>query len=223
MGGQGVKVEEHPRVPLCRAHHREVHEGGFSLKIHGDIARTYQGETCVSERAMVVKDDVDDMHYWSDERLSREWEEAEEDALESLRRQCHAAWGFYQRYRWAEKWYERAAEILTENTGKYTHWRRVYERVNLWLAFQGHWEDISYLGQNLAITVAEDTVPADALEIALSARDSGHTSGGAKALVKARDLDAAREPPLKHDCPRLCPECGAQVGCGYRHKIQEAS
>jgi hypothetical protein len=204
--GKGMGGAEHDHlinVPLCRDDHRAVHMKEFSLKIHGDIARTYQGETCVSERAMVVKDDVDDMHYWSDKRLSTEWEEAEEDALESLRRQCHAAWGFYQRYRWAEKWYERAAEILSENTGKYTHWRRVYERVNLWLAFQGHWEDISYLGQNLAITVAEDTVPADALEIALSARESGHTSTDAKAMVKSRDLDAARTAVVKHECP-LC-------------------
>lgn len=210
MGGQGVKVEEHPRVPLCRAHHREVHEGGFSLKLSGEIARTYYGEVQMSERAIVVKDDVDDMRYWSDKRLCNEWDEAEEDALESLRRQCHAAWGFYQRYRWAEKWYERAAEILTENTGRLIHWRRVYERVNLWLAFQGHWQDIDYLGKNLAIAVAENGVPADALEIALSAKDSGHSSGDARAIVRTRDHGRALTPPAKHDCP----------ACGASHRIK---
>ena len=199
MGGQGAKVAEHPRVVLCRSCHNAVHLGDWVLKLDGDIATGTENGMVVFERGIEVRDEGDDPLFWSDGRLASTWARLDEIAKTALELQATAAHQFYQRYRGFEKWYERAADIITQETGRYVHWRRIYDYVNLYLAFHERWDKVEVLGKTLALAVAQSEEPKKALAIAEAARDSGRT--GASAI---REIRGQAEPE-----PRKCPHCGA--------------
>ena len=208
MGGQGPKVAAHPRVPRFRGCHEAVHDARFVLELEGDIARTLEAGLVVSERATRVDDESLDPRYWSTEKLCGDWEYSEQNALDALFQQCRRAWVFYQRYRWMETWYERAAEMITEKTGKFVYWRRVYERVALWEVFGERRDDYAFLGPRIAIAVAEDKDPEEALAIATVAKDNEHLVKDVVAMVKTRDRARAATPPPSCECPN----------CGARHR-----
>lgn len=201
MGGQGVKVEEHPRVVLCRACHNAVHLGEFVLSVDGEIATGSENGMVVFQRGLTVQDEGDDPMFWSDGRLASAWVRLDEIAKTALELQATAAHQFYQRYRGFEKWYERAAEIIKDETGHYVHWRRIYDYVDLYLFYHDKWEKMEPLGKTLALAVAQSAEPKKALAIAEAARDSGRT--GASAI---REIKGEAEPE-----PKRCPHCGGEL------------
>lgn len=206
MGGQGVKVPEHGRVPLCRDHHtgpEGVHNGAFAIELVGDIARTMEGGVCASRRAVVVREEDPDPSYWSDEKLAAQWRYSEENALDALFDQCQAAWLFYERYHWQPQWYDRVAEMLSEYSGRFVHPRRVYERVKVWEAFRDRREDYEYLGTRVAIAVAEDPDHEKALGYAILARDDGARSAEIVEALRAKRQEREYLPAERHECP-LC-------------------
>lgn len=173
-------------IPLCRLHHQERHTGQLSFKVDNGIVTGYLSEVQIFERAVGCDDLSPDPRYWSDEQLCHAWAEAESQAMGNLIRQCEVAWQFWRRYGWADKWYERAAQMLTDYTGTYVHWRRVYERVRLYERFNDRWQDYELLGANLSIAVAESHNP-EALEIAVAAKEKGLRVSDAVALVKGKE------------------------------------
>ena len=212
MGGTSDPDVETWRTALCRTCHDSLHRKEWRLEVVDGIASGFKGDMQIFERGTVTNDLGDDPRYWSDERLCYEWWAAEESAFSQFQRQCAVAYWFFRRYKWAEKWYEQAAAMLSEYKGKAVHWRRVYERIKVYLAFDGHWDDYDYLGATLALAVAESDEPPTALEIALTAKDDGKNIGQAVALVKGREMpDGEWE---------TCPTCN---GLGRVKKEPEAN
>lgn len=200
-GGQGAKVAEHPRVVLCRACHNAVHLGEFTLSIDSGVATGSENGMVVFERGMVVRDEGDDPLFWSDTRLAAAWVRLDKIAKTALELQATAAHQFWLRYRGFEKWYERTADIITQETGHYVHWRRIYDYVDLYLAFHEDWDKVELLGKTLALAVAQSEEPKKALQIAEAARDNGRT--GASAI---REIKGEAEPE-----PKKCPHCGGEL------------
>jgi len=174
-------------IPLCRQHHTERHTGQLSFKVDNGIVNGFISEIHIFERALRPDDMSPDPRYWTDEHLCHEWSDAESQALGNLIRQCEVAWQFWRRYGWADEWYERAAQMLTDSTGQFVHWRRVYERVRLYEQFNERWKDYELLGPTLALAVAESRNP-EALEIAVAAKEKGLRVSDAVALVKGKEV-----------------------------------
>lgn len=205
MGGQGPKVPEHPRVALCRSCHSAVHLGTFRLEVTDNVVRTIEGGAVVSERALVDDDQSQDWRAWTDEALAQAWHAAEMNAIDCLAEQCRAAYCLYLRYRFLPAWYEAVAEIVGRITGRTPHPRRVYERVRLYQAFEGRWEDYAFLGARIAIAVAEDAEPERALSIATVAKADGLSTNEVVEMIRDPERPVEYEPPERH----ACPECGA--------------
>ncbi len=202
MGGQGVKVEEHPTVPLCRTPcHHDVHMGDWQLKLSpdGSIAKGYENGMVIFERGLVVRDEQGNSLFWSDERLASEWADGEGKAQDGFEQQCNAAFEFYRRYRGQPEWSTRVAEIISDTNGVYVHPREVYRRIKLYIRFNADWTIYRRLGKTLALAVAESDDSGAALEIAQTARDEG----GQTAAAIIRSIRGESEPP-----PKTCPSCG---------------
>ncbi|HXK33119.1 MAG TPA: hypothetical protein VNM91_03785, partial [Dehalococcoidia bacterium] len=133
MGGQGPKVAEHPRVPLCRGCHRDLHDGRFRLELNGPIAQCVAPDGAVlSVRAVrpqplvhafeAPAPDLAALAHQAvlldDESLAYVWETGETwrgtgDVVQAI-----VAWAMRQRYgSFGDAWYRRAAEILSEYSG----------------------------------------------------------------------------------------------------------
>ena len=164
MGGVHGEGHDHiERADLCDDDHIALHDGDWVLKLDGDIATGTENGMVIFERGMEVRDEGDDPLFWSDGRLAAAWVRLDEIAKTALELQATAAHEFYNRYRGFEKWYERAADIITQETGHYVHWRRVYDYVNLYLAFHDQWQKVEVLGKTLALAVADSREPEKSL------------------------------------------------------------
>lgn len=213
MGGQGPKAEEHPRVPLCRTCHDSVHRGDFRLEVSEGIVETFAGSSAIveSHRGIQVDDEGDDPSFHSDERLAHDWHYAEMNALDALEMQARAAFEFWRRYGYADRWYETVADIIGKETGRRPHSRRVYERVALYKAFEGRWDHYSELGSRISIAVAESDEPETAMSFALTQKsDAALTSTEIADVIRKTRVGDGYEPPPTHPCP----------DCGAVHKIK---
>jgi len=202
MGGTSDAAVESWRVALCRECHESLHAEEWRLRVEDGIAQGFVGEQQIFERAVALDDQSDDPRFWTDDRLCNEWWRAEDGALQCLQHQCAVAYWFWRRYGWAEGWYERAADMLTQSRGKRVDPARVYERIKLFLAFDGHWDDYDYLGKTLALAVAKSDEPQFALEEALSLRDAGHGIMKSVALLSGVSESANEF--------EVCPTCGGR-------------
>jgi len=218
MGGRGPKapVASHERIPLCRACHRDLHEGGWAFRIEGDMVVGYQPNDpgwITFRRGLTLSEDGVNPAHWTDEKLATEWEQGNVDALKGLRRQCLVAAAFYQRYGWGEKWYEEAARFVSDFTGRHLDWRRMFERMRIYKVFGpseehpgGRWGDVDFLGATLALAVAESGEPEKALETAKVGRAS-------LPPVPVRRIKAGLKGETIADHRRemcVCPDCGAE-------------
>lgn len=202
-GSGGLGPHEHlPEIPLCRKAHNLVHANELQLSLDGDIATGRENGMVVFERGVEVRDEHDDSRFWSDERLASAWALGEGLAQDGFEYQCNAAFEFYRRYRGQERWYERVAEILSDNNGLYVHPREVYRRIKLYVAFKDDWTIYRRLGKTLALAVAENPEPEKALEIAEAAKDEG----GRTSTSIIREIRGQAEPE-----PKLCPHCGGEL------------
>lgn len=201
MGGQGVKVEEHPRIALCRDCHNAVHAGEFALEIEGEIVRGKGGEIVQFERALWPDDDATDSRYWSDEKLAGQWAQADGAVRLALQVHAHLSYELWRRYGWTEKWYSRAAELISDQVGYHVDWRRIYEGVRLWMAFgERNWQHVERLGTKLALAVAETEEPEQAMAVAVEGLENGRTRKEIMSELRGDGLRPAET------CE--CPSCG---------------
>lgn len=186
---------------LCRECHEAVHMAEWRLSVDGDIARGYMPNSDIVcfERGLVVRDeDEPDARFWSDTKLATAWVKGEEASQMALQIQAASAHSFWLRYKNNEHWYERAAEIIKQETGHYVHWRRIYEYVDLYLEWHEDWARAFLLGKTLALAVATADDKKAARTIAEAARDNGRTAASA-----IREIRGQPEPQ-----PKKCPNCG---------------
>jgi hypothetical protein len=213
MGGQGVKVTEHQRTPLCREDHRTLHEGYWSFSIEGDFYVGRHGGDFRSPRAL--SDEDADKRFWTLEHLCREWHAAEEEAVYAYRVQCQVAWALKERFEWQPEWYEHAAALLSRDEEKPVHWQRVYERVKDWEVFElelgggAVWERVWLLGQRGRLAVAKHEDHQWALDTAMDARLGGSTITEIERLLRGGTSSGTQE---KERCV-----CGEGEGCGHVH------
>jgi hypothetical protein len=153
----------------------------------------------------------------TDDGLAQGWAKADSAAVSALQTQCEIAWALKERYsHTTHKWYERAAEILSEQ-GKHVHWRRVYERCHLYALFgpteeypNGRWVDMEKLGMTVALAVAKlsaEERPA-ALELALDLNAEHKPALEISAQIKSE--------PVADGAKQRC-VCGEGEGCGHVH------
>ncbi len=217
-GGKGMGGGHLPTMRLCRSCHEDVHMGRVTVRIKGALAEWERGGE-VSTRALTVSDHgetrFENLPFLSDARLSEEWARGAQDGARAYVRQALAAYGFYQRYRgYGRRWYERAAEIIHDQTGHTVPARRLYEqaRVGSLIPSLGDPEAaLLTLGREVVKAVAQLSAEeqAGAIERAQAARDAGE-----RMTVVARRVRGNRADPqsCRETGIHLCAFCGSEWG-----------
>ena len=203
MGGATAHVE-YPNVALCRGCHQALHDKRFTLTILGDFATTWENGHAVSERPLRENDSQPEVRYWSDEALAVGWGQAHERTIPLFAMQCQIAHEFERRYSWLDEWSEGVAQIIGRLTGRVIHPRTVYDRADLWTAFEGRWDQFDYVGARVAISIARASDPDEALELGARLIGEGnHTrTEVAQQITDSLGKRASRGEPCE------CPECG---------------
>jgi hypothetical protein len=219
MGG-AKDWPEHDLYDICDDHHKSLHDKKWSFRsVDGMVELLAPGDEgwVIGRRGLVLTDGGSENYLcWTDEALAVGWAEGDEAAMGALQVQCEIAWALKERYaHTTHKWYERAAEILSEQ-GKHVHWRRVYERCDLMALFgpteehpQGRWQAMEKLGMTVALAITR--LPADeraaALELALDLNAEFKPALEITAAIKGDVAEIAKERHV----------CGDGPGCGHEH------
>lgn len=237
MGGQGPKVAEHPRVPLCRGCHRELHDGRFRLRLEANLAVSLSPEGDVLAvravrpqplvhrfeapevelaqlaQALVLTDDQSVAYVWE---CGAQWR-GTGDLIQAV-----AAWALRQRYgSYGESWYQRAAELIRDATGLHVSTGAVYNAAALGTALEAAgWRlDLLDLGKTVLAEVGKAPEPAAALRTAQELRDEGFRAFEVVAELRAHRKGAAEEPDfqtLKLPEPESCDHVWCCLRCGAR-------
>jgi len=212
----GTPLDELPTYPLCRSCHDSLHRSEWMLSTGDGMAFGFAGEVQLFERAISLDDKSADPRAWTDQRLAAEWDMAEERTRQNMGVMALVAWTFHERYGWADNrrdgfsWYERAADMITQHTGRQVHWRDVYRLVDIYRAFREKaGERIDTLGLRLALACAKaETDPEYAATWAQAARDNGHTVVEVEAGLKHEKFGTVQssEPCIVH-----CNNCDTEV------------
>jgi hypothetical protein len=219
-GGDPTGVLDHERYDLCDACHTSLHNKEWAFRVERGIVEILTpGDNAwvVGRRGLVLTDGWSTLKLcWTDLALSRAWAQQEKRAIVALKRQCEVAWVLKERYaHTTPKWYERAAEILSEYSGKHVHWGRVYERCHLYATFgatddypNGRWKKMEVLGPTVALAVAKmDAADREtALETALDMSADFQPAKEITAALKGVVTESVNPACEEHDW--RCHRCG---------------
>lgn len=230
MGGQGPKAAEHPRVPLCRGCHRDLHDGRFSLALRANVALSLspQGQVlavrAVRPQPLVHRFEAPEVELrelaealllTDDESLAYVWECGAQWRGTGDLVQAAVAWALRQRYgSYGEGWYRRAAELIREATGLRVSTAAIYDAAALGTALEAAgWRlDPLDLGKSVLAEAGKAAEPARALELAETLRDEGLP---AREVVRA--LRSARRGESGGDDFRTSENSAA--GCAHEWRV----
>jgi hypothetical protein len=197
MGGT---VVEPPQVPLCRDCHNALHAKKFRVVINGDFVSTATLDGHVqSERALVIRDEAEDPRYWSDEKLAVLIAQALERAADMIYVVGQCAYEWQRRYGYGENWAEELAAFVREETGQTRGYsaRQLQYWAKEFPAFKDRPDDWKLLAGRIAHTIASDTNPAEAMEIATVSLLAGKPR---MAVVETLRERQGKEPAEKCTC-----------------------
>ena len=203
--GMGGTHEHLPTVPLCREHHRSLHNEEWAFSINGAF---YVGTKGGDFRSPIEYDDEgDDPRFWTTTKLRRQHHARRTKVIQEYREDCREAVAIQERIAWMEEWAIAAAAMLSTDDEAPVHWRRVYQRVKDWETYEVKlgggevWEQVGLLGPTLRLAIAASDDPRQALDTALDER-----LAGASVAVVERSIKGQPEPE-----PRRCPHCGGEL------------
>lgn len=235
MGGQGPKAAEHPRVPLCRGCHRELHDGRFRLRLEANVAVSLSPEGdvlavravrpqpfvhAVEPPEVALEELAQALVLADDESLAYVWEcgarwQGTGDLIQAV-----AAWAFRRRYgSYGQAWYRRVAELIREATGLHVSVGAVYDAAARGVALEAAgWRlDLLDLGKTVLAEVGKAPEPAAALEAAHALRDEGLLARQVVAELRSRreaDFQTLKIPAADPEgCAHewRCARCGARM------------
>jgi ribosomal protein L37E len=236
MGGTSLEETRESTLPLCRRCHRDYHAKRFAIRVDGPIAYCIDPKTgeILSVRALsprVLEGDygpadvdlevlIGLLPRLDDESLAWLWDcgvrwEEQGVILEAL-----AAKGFHEHYHsFGDGWFNRAAEIIRETTGRPMAVGTVYNRDNTAMALQASgWrmELLGTLGRSVLAEVGKNEDPVRALEMASEMRDAGEravtivnelTQTRRKARPNFSESENLEEQPDPSRVWGRCPHC----------------
>lgn len=197
---------EHPRVPLCPACHRDLHDDCFRIRVDSSQANV---AVCISPEGEVLavravrpqpfvhrfeppeielRELAEALVLTDDESIAYVWEcgarwRGTGDLVMAV-----AAWAYRKRYAsFGESWYARAAELIREATGLHVSVGAVYQAAAIGTALEAAgWRlDILDLGKTVLAEAGKAPDPQAALEIARSLRDDGFLASEVVARLRA--------------------------------------
>lgn len=223
-GGDPTGVLDHERYDLCDDCHKALHNKEWAFRVvHGIVEILSPGDNAwvVGRRGLVLTDGWSSLKLcWTDQALAYAWAQQDKRAIVALKRQCEVAWVLKERYSHVtHKWYERAAEILGDYSGKHVHWGRVYERCHLYATFgatdehpNGRWKQMEKLGPTVALAVAKVDAAdrEEALETALGMSADFQPAKEITAAIKGDSIAESAKSCEEHEW--RCKHCGAEKG-----------